>query len=314
MTCSAAPPEAPLVTIYVPTRGRPELVERAVKSALAQDYSNLEVIVAIDGPDDESEARLEKIRAGDDRLRIVLRAESGGACAARNSAISEARGEWITGLDDDDELRPEHVSELVEAFDPQRHSFVCTTSVLRRKTGDLVRHAFEGPVPLGALLEQNVVGNQVLTETTRMRAVGGFDPTFPAWQDYELWVRLVAEYGPAYKIDARTYLVRVDHDAVRVTDSRRIHQAFSLFIGKHASLLSNKHKLSLELLMLANRHQRFSLRDLLRFTRGGLGARAASAFVSDRLPWVQRGGRQALGWLSRRLPRSGKSAPLPPRR
>ncbi len=49
----------PLVTAVIPTRNRPELVLRAVRSALAQTYANLEVVVVIDGPDPSTVQALE---------------------------------------------------------------------------------------------------------------------------------------------------------------------------------------------------------------------------------------------------------------
>ena len=41
----------PIVSAVIPTRNRPELVVRAVRSALTQTYTDLEVIVVLDGPD-----------------------------------------------------------------------------------------------------------------------------------------------------------------------------------------------------------------------------------------------------------------------
>jgi glycosyltransferase involved in cell wall biosynthesis len=94
----------PDVSVVIPTRDRPELVVRAVRSALAQTVDRIEVIVVIDGPDPASQAALAQLR--DDRLRVVALPESGGAPNARNVGVQAARARWTALLDDDDEWLP----------------------------------------------------------------------------------------------------------------------------------------------------------------------------------------------------------------
>jgi len=99
---------APEVTVVIPTRFRPELVTRAVGSVLAQTFSDFEVVVVVDGPDDETRAALAGL--GDDRLRVIALAEKGGAPNARNVGAGVARGRWTALLDDDDEWLPEKLA------------------------------------------------------------------------------------------------------------------------------------------------------------------------------------------------------------
>jgi glycosyltransferase involved in cell wall biosynthesis len=94
----------PLVTVVIPTRNRPEMVCRAVRSALGQTYLNLEVVVVVDGPDSATVAALEAL--GEHRLRIVALSESVGGSEARNTGIRAANGAWVALLDDDDEWLP----------------------------------------------------------------------------------------------------------------------------------------------------------------------------------------------------------------
>jgi len=97
----------PVVSAVIPTRNRPELVVRAVRSALAQTFTDLEVVVVIDGPDSETAKALSDI--GDSRLRWIVLSESGGANRARNAGVDAAMGKWIALLDDDDEWLPEKI-------------------------------------------------------------------------------------------------------------------------------------------------------------------------------------------------------------
>ena len=59
----------PLVTVIIPTINRPQLVERAVRSALDQTLTDIEVMVVVDGPDDATTTVLGRI--DDPRVRIV---------------------------------------------------------------------------------------------------------------------------------------------------------------------------------------------------------------------------------------------------
>lgn len=90
-----------LVTIYIPTKNRLDLLKRAIKSVRDQTYSNIELIVVDDGSKDGTREYLEKEHEAG-LLRAIFHQESLGACVARNAAIELSQGEFITGLDDDD--------------------------------------------------------------------------------------------------------------------------------------------------------------------------------------------------------------------
>jgi glycosyltransferase involved in cell wall biosynthesis len=93
------------VSVVITTRHRPDLLPRALTSALRQTHPPQEVIVVIDGTDDVTEALLRGI--GDPRLRVIALEQQAGACNARNLGVEAAKGDWIAFLDDDDEWRPE---------------------------------------------------------------------------------------------------------------------------------------------------------------------------------------------------------------
>jgi len=97
-------PSTPTVSVVIPTFARPELVSRAVRSALTQTVDDIEVIVVIDGPDEATRTTLTTIT--DARLRVVTLPEQGGAQNARNVGVREARAPWTALLDDDDEWLP----------------------------------------------------------------------------------------------------------------------------------------------------------------------------------------------------------------
>lgn len=102
----------PLVTIGIPTYNRAQALERAARSALAQDYPNLEVVVADNASPDDTPATLARL-AEDPRLRFERQPENLGH--ARNFAhvFAMARGELFMWLSDDDWLDPGYVSACV---------------------------------------------------------------------------------------------------------------------------------------------------------------------------------------------------------
>lgn len=92
------------ISVVIPTRGRPELVTRAVESVLSQTHREVEILVVIDGPCAETTQSLAKIT--DARLRVIELPSPVGGSDTRNLGVQHAHGSWIAFLDDDDEWMP----------------------------------------------------------------------------------------------------------------------------------------------------------------------------------------------------------------
>ena len=93
-----------LVSVVIPTRHRPKLVLRAIKSVLNQTYREIELIVVVDGPDAATVTAIQAVE--DSRLQLVVNSRSLTAAGARNIGADRATGDWIAFLDDDDEWLP----------------------------------------------------------------------------------------------------------------------------------------------------------------------------------------------------------------
>ena len=114
-----------LVSVVIPTYHRPQLVKRAIQSALAQTLSLIEVIVVIDGPD---EATCEALAAiNDPRLRVIELPHNQGSCGARNAGMTAAQARWVAFLDDDDEWMPQKLELQLEAVKRSQYALPIAT-------------------------------------------------------------------------------------------------------------------------------------------------------------------------------------------
>ena len=102
----------PLVSIIINNYNYGRFVRQAIESALAQTYSNVEIIIVDDGSQDESRDIISEYA---DRAIVVLK-PNGGQASAFNAGISRARGEYTLLLDSDDYLFPDAVEACVQAF------------------------------------------------------------------------------------------------------------------------------------------------------------------------------------------------------
>jgi glycosyltransferase involved in cell wall biosynthesis len=122
----------------IPTRNRPDLVSRAVSSALGQTYQDIEVIVVVDGPDDATTLELANNR--DPRLRVIALPTNRGGSAARNAGVEAARGEWVAFLDDDDEWVPHKTESQLAIAQNSRYAVPIVSSriIARSPVADYV--------------------------------------------------------------------------------------------------------------------------------------------------------------------------------
>jgi glycosyltransferase involved in cell wall biosynthesis len=106
----------PLVSVGIPTYNRSASVERAVRSVLGQDHSDLEVVVADDASPDDTWAALERLAAEDPRVRIHRNDRNLGHAGNFKQVMELARGEYFMWLSDDDWIDPGYVGECLRVL------------------------------------------------------------------------------------------------------------------------------------------------------------------------------------------------------
>lgn len=228
----------PTVGVVIPTFDRGPLVERAVRSVLAQSYAKLDVVVVDDGSRDDTVARLEAI--GDARLRVVSR-ENGGVARARNTGLASVRGEYVALLDSDDWWHPAKIERQVAALQaaPRRVGFCYTGIEFRAQDAEPRRR--EATVT-GDCLDGLLVTNPVHAPTSSglvrravIDVVGGFDPGLPAIEDWD-WLQRVGRlfhitavnepltyYADDRREDRRSRAFRANMDARAMLWERNRH-------------------------------------------------------------------------------------------
>ena len=258
-----------LVSVYIPTHNRSALLIRALESVLRQTHQQIEIIVVDDGSLDDTFEVVQRYIQHNANITYLKHEQAKGACAARNYALSIAQGEYITGLDDDDEFLPHHVAGLLKGFDEQ-YSFVAACLIEDSGSNKIERVLDCGVIELDSLLHYNKVGNQVFTLTSRLKAIGGFDESFPAFQDYDTWVRLVEKFGAGIKIKQASYVWHTSHEQARISNfpTKRL-AALNMFITKHDKLMSAKHKNSLEVMRIRMASEPFSLYSFFKLVNSG---------------------------------------------
>jgi glycosyltransferase involved in cell wall biosynthesis len=227
----------PLVTIFIPTKNRFDLFQRALLSAVGQDYPALEIIVIDDGSTEAIAQKNEKLCQEFAVVKYVRNQQSCGASAARNRAIALASGEYITGLDDDDEFEKERISQFVHAWpDSSAISYLCSCYVFHLKGGRAKRGVRRGKViSYSSLKLKNEVGNQIFTKTSFLRQVKGYDESLVACQDYDLWLRMSKSFGPAIRLPYTSYHIHTEHEAPRISNIAQREKGHQQLIDKHAA-------------------------------------------------------------------------------
>ena len=184
----------PIVSVVIPAYNAQGFIADAVRSALAQTYRDLEVIVVDDGSTDGTLTELEGFG---DRIRVHQQANQGVA-AARNAGAQMAHGGWIAFLDADDLWLP-HKLERQLAAGAAPMLFTDRLNIGAR--GDLPEVQSEvTPMRGGDLFtvllgEGNFITNtSVMMRRALFETMGGFYTGLNGTEDWDLWIRVAERH------------------------------------------------------------------------------------------------------------------------
>jgi len=183
------------ISVIIPTFNRLDLLKRAIESVLNQSIKPYDIIVVDDGStDDTSEMIQQKYKS----INLIQQKNS-GVSAARNNGIKNAQGDWIALLDSDDEWGENKLEEQVNNLtDNPKYEFCHTNEIWIRngiRVNQKKRHKKYGGFIFDKCLDIcRISPSSVLFNKNILNHVGWFDEKLPVCEDYDLWLRITADY------------------------------------------------------------------------------------------------------------------------
>jgi glycosyltransferase involved in cell wall biosynthesis len=187
----------PLISVIIPAYNAASFIEETLRSVQAQTYGNLEILVVDDGSSDETWKIIELFSKKDPRIVPIKHEVNAGLAATRNTALKQAQGELIAFLDADDVWLPEKTSRQADLFRLQPHvNLTFTNYYLWDGTKDVgLRYNKPKDFSTDNLHVKIIYAcpfapSSVMVRHDFLRRVGGFDPSFPGVEDWDLWLRM----------------------------------------------------------------------------------------------------------------------------
>ncbi len=204
----------PAVIVVVPVRDRAAMVVEAMRSVLAQTWRDLALVVVDDGSTDRSADAAEMALAGAPAGSRVLRRTHAGVAAARNAGAAALDSAWIAFLDSDDLWQPGKLAAQMAWLAAHPVHRIAQTGERwldhGRHRNPRAWHRKEEHLYPRCLERCLVSPSAVAIRRDLWEALGGFDPSFPVCEDYELWLR-IAPREPVGLVDAPLVVKRGGH-------------------------------------------------------------------------------------------------------
>jgi len=269
-----------LVTAAITTYNRAPFLDGALESVYAQTFDDYEVLVVDDGSTDDTREVLSRHR---DRVRIV-RQENLGRSSARNTAVREARGRYVSFLDSDDRWLPDKLAReapVLESDDRigmvHGHVEVIGEDDITL-TGETARHrellaaAHRKAVTYaGYAFDCRCFSSALTARVEAIRGVGMYDPAL-LLDDYDLYLRLALEWKIVFlegrpvaryrlhegqmttyeltqgQIQTAEKHLRLIDERLQLPDARLARRNFLLMLARSHAVLGRQHESRIELL------------------------------------------------------------------
>ena len=217
----------PAVSVIMPAFNVAPYVGDAIRSALAQTYTDFELIVVDDGSKDGTADVVGQLAREDRRIHLVQQSNRGLA-GARNAALRAARGEFFALLDSDDLWEPDFLEEQMAILEAHPRVDIVTGNgwcLGGARHGQLAR-PFPDPRPEPDLA--SIIGDEwsVFIMSVFRRSVyttiGAFDENMRSNEDYDFWLRAAVAGLTFRRNDRPLGHYRVRTDSLSASDVRML--------------------------------------------------------------------------------------------
>ena len=184
----------PAVSIIMPAYNVAPYIGDAVRSALAQTFTDFELIVVDDGSKDTTAEVVTELARTDPRVRLVQQPNRGLA-GARNTALRAARGEFFALLDSDDVWEPEFLQAQLAILNAHADVDIVTGNGWYLGGPHHGQSARPYPDPRPDPTLASIIGDEwsvFIMSVFRRRvytAIGAFDEEMRSNEDYDFWLR-----------------------------------------------------------------------------------------------------------------------------
>lgn len=183
---------APRVSVVMPCYNSAAFIEEAIRSVMAQTVMDWELIVLDDGSRDGTCEIVEKLAAGDSRIRLVRSIENMGVARARNRGFDLCSGSYVALLDSDDIWHPEKLEVQLARMEQTGAGLSCTAYAIVGADGQKVRNDVKVPeqITFEELLKVNRIGCSTVMLAVEILKEHRFNTSF-YHEDYVLWLQLL---------------------------------------------------------------------------------------------------------------------------
>jgi glycosyltransferase involved in cell wall biosynthesis len=227
------------VTVVVTNFNYGAFLQEAVESALGQDGGPPRVVVVDDGSTDP--ASLATLDHLPHDVRVHRQANSGVA-VARNAGLALADTPYLIVLDADDRLRPGALRAMREPLDgdPRLGFAYGITRFFGLWEGEMTMPPYD-PYKL---LYRHTIGSTALMRRELVVAVGGFDPDFRGYEDWEFWLHALRQGWRGRRVPEVTLEYRRHGSTKLAADRREYRLWYRRLRDKHAPLYARRSELA----------------------------------------------------------------------
>jgi glycosyltransferase involved in cell wall biosynthesis len=217
----------PSVSVIMPAFNVEPYVGDAIRSALAQTYTDFELIVVDDGSKDGTAEVVRTLMRQDPRIQLVQQANRGLA-GARNSALRAARGELFALLDSDDLWEPEFLAEQLAVLHARPEVDIVTGNGWCLGGAKHAQHARPYPDPRPVPDLASIIGDEwsvfIMSVVRRhvYTTIGPFDEGMRSNEDYDFWLRAAVAGFTFARNDRPLGHYRIRSDSLSASDVRML--------------------------------------------------------------------------------------------